>query len=170
MTTDLTLSERLEDLGATELTPLGKRIEILRIERGHSKQQLAQHAGTSRQQLWRVMTGKSELTTALRDRLAAALAVDVALMVHGAAATTGALAFASSAALPAGGAAAISVSDYLTESHHLAGTLRTLPCGDGGRRLKRALLVALEDLAVETSRTLPNDYPEIHRRVLAGEL
>ena len=170
MATEAALAMPLEDLGPADLTPLGKRIEILRIERGRSKQQLARHAGTSRQQLWRVMTGKSELTTALRDRLATALAVDVALMVHGEAATTGALAFASSAALPSSGAAAISVSDYLTESHHLAVTLRTLPCGDGGRRLKRALLNALEDLAVETSRALPIDYSEIHRRVLAGEL
>ena len=145
----------LEDLGAAELTPLGKRIEILRIERGRSKQQLARHAGTSRQQLWRVMTGKSELTTSLRDRLAAALAVDVALLAHGESIASG---------------AAITVGDYLTEPHLLAATLRTLPAGDGGRRLKRALLNALEDLAVETSRALPIDYSEIHRRVLAGEL
>jgi transcriptional regulator with XRE-family HTH domain len=169
MATKAALAMPLDDLGAAELTPLGKRIEILRIERGRSKQQLARHAGTSRQQLWRVMTGKSELSTALRDRLAAALAVDVALIMHGESATTGALAFATSATAPASGVA-ISVSDYLTESHHLAVTLRTLPSGDGGRRLKRALLNALEDLAVETSRALPIDYSEIHRRVLAGEL
>lgn len=61
--------------GTPELTALGKRLEILRIERGVSKQRLARHAGTSRQQLWRVMTGKSELTSSLRDRLASALAV-----------------------------------------------------------------------------------------------
>src|SRR5690348_11027774 len=62
--------------GAPELTSLGKRLEILRIERGISKQHLARHAGTSRQQLWRVMTGKSELTSSLRERLAFALSVD----------------------------------------------------------------------------------------------
>ena len=169
MATKAALAIPLDDLGAAELTPLGKRIEILRIERGRSKQQLARHAGTSRQQLWRVMTGKSELTTALSDRLAAALAVDVALIVHGESTTTGALAFATSATAAAGGST-ISVSDYLTEPHHLAVTLRTLPSGDGGRRLKRALLNALEDLAVETSRALPIDYSDIHRRVLAGEL
>ena len=155
MATDEARATLLEDLGAAELSPLGKRIEILRIERGRSKQQLARHASTSRQQLWRVMTGKSELTTALRGRLAAALAVDVALLVHGESIASG---------------AAITVGDYLTEPHHLAATLRTLPAGDGGRRLKRALLNALEDLAVETSRALPIDYSEIHRRVLAGEL
>jgi hypothetical protein len=49
-------------------------------------------------------------------------------------------------------------------------TLATLPSGDEGRRLKRALLNALEDLAVEASRALPADYSDIRRRVLAGEL
>src|SRR3954468_6345035 len=62
--------------GVPELTILGKRLEILRIERGISKQHLARFAGTSRQQLWRVMTGKSELTSSLRERLAFALSVD----------------------------------------------------------------------------------------------
>src|SRR3954454_19701793 len=63
--------------GAPELTALGKRLEILRIERGISKQHLARFAGTSRQQLWRVMTGKSDLTDTLRHRLAQALGVDL---------------------------------------------------------------------------------------------
>src|SRR6185437_7696534 len=67
-------------LGFPELTPLGKQIEVLRIGRGLSKQHLARFAGTSRQQLWRVMTGKSELTDALRQRLAVALEVDSAVL------------------------------------------------------------------------------------------
>src|SRR4051794_19204167 len=65
----------VQESGFPELTVLGKRIEMLRIERGLSKQYLARYAGTSRQQLWRVMTGKSELTGALRSRLADALNV-----------------------------------------------------------------------------------------------
>ena len=65
-----------EGAGFPELTALGKRIELLRIERGLSKQRLARAAGTSRQQLWRVMTGKSELTVALCHRLAEVLQVD----------------------------------------------------------------------------------------------
>src|SRR6476646_10410003 len=77
------LRESLLSAGAAELTALGKRLEILRIERGVSKQRLARHAGTSRQQLWRVMTGKSELTTSLRERLASALAVESATLVAG---------------------------------------------------------------------------------------
>jgi transcriptional regulator with XRE-family HTH domain len=168
-------TEVLRDLmgpeGAPELTSLGKRLEMLRIERGVSKQRLARHAGTSRQQLWRVMTGKSELTSSLRDRLATALAVEPrTLTAHAdpsAAATAFATQFGFPAALPA---SAPTVSDYLVDASLLATTLRTLPSGDGGRRLKRALLNAVEDLAVEAGQPLPLDYSEIRRRVLAGEV
>ena len=152
----------LDEESAAELTLLGKRLEMLRIERGLSKQRLARHAGTSRQQLWRVMTGKSELTNSLRERLSSALAVDSAVFLVGAA--------SASLFTPALSTAPITVSDYLTDPQHLATTLRTLPAGDSGRRLKRALLNALEDLAVETGRALPIDYSDIHRRVLAGDL
>jgi transcriptional regulator with XRE-family HTH domain len=156
--------------GAPELTQLGKRLEILRIERGVSKQHLARHAGTSRQQLWRVMTGKSELTSSLRDRLAFALSVEpAALSQFGSprlARPIDAPAFAPMR--PSFGTP--SVSEYLTDAQHLAATIQTLPTGDGGRRLKRALLNAVEDLAVEAGQALPIDYSEIRRRVLAGEL
>src|SRR5256885_13776586 len=79
MSTELLRDDSVTE-GAPELTALGKRLEILRIERGVSKQRLARHAGTSRQQLWRVMTGKSELTSSLRERLASALAVEPAAL------------------------------------------------------------------------------------------
>jgi transcriptional regulator with XRE-family HTH domain len=154
-----------------ELTPLGKRLEILRIERGVSKQRLARHAGTSRQQLWRVMTGKSELTSSLRERLASALSVESATLVAGLPMTTQVhYSTPTTAQVAAIVGAPASVTEYLTDPQHLAATLRTLPSGDAGRRLKRALLRVLEDLAVETGRSLPIDYSEIHRRVLAGEL
>jgi len=65
--------EQLVAYGVPELTHLGARIELLRIARRMSKRVLAQRAGTSRQQLWRVMTGKSELTTSLCARLAEVL-------------------------------------------------------------------------------------------------
>jgi transcriptional regulator with XRE-family HTH domain len=162
--------------GAPELTLLGKRLEILRIERGISKQHLARHAGTSRQQLWRVMTGKSELTSSLKERLAGALSVDPAVLTPVAGATpthTFSLAATVSTALGANGDApstAPTILDYVSDPAWLTATLRTLPIGDAGRRLKRALLNALEDLAVETGVTLPADFSEIRRRVLAGEL
>ena len=160
--------------GAPELTSLGKRLEILRIERGISKQRLARHAGTSRQQLWRVMTGKSELTSSLKERLAGALSVDPSMLSSASASTSaqtfGLTAVVTSTRVGAASGAAPTISDYLGDSSRLTGTLRTLPEGDAGRRLKRALLNALEDLAVDTATPLPADFPEIRRRVLSGEL
>src|SRR6478672_10032833 len=79
MSTEVLIESDLPE-GSPELTSLGKRLEILRIERGISKQFLARHAGTSRQQLWRVMTGKSELTSSLKERLAGALSVDPSML------------------------------------------------------------------------------------------
>jgi transcriptional regulator with XRE-family HTH domain len=159
--------------GVPELTSLGKRLEFLRIERGISKQRLARHAGTSRQQLWRVMTGKSELTTSLRERLAGALAVDPAALLADAPAPTQSFslsAMCAPTAAPTPVTAAPTIDAYLADPTRLADTLRTLPSGDAGRRLKRALLNAVEDLAMESGRALPADYSETRRRVLAGEL
>lgn len=171
MLLDSTLPE-----GTPELSSLGKRLEFLRIERGISKQQLARHAGTSRQQLWRVMTGKSELTSSLKERLAGALSVDPSLLTA-AVGTPQAHTFALAAtvtSLRSGASGTVSfppsIADYLADPAHLTATLRTLPEGDAGRRLKRTLLNALEDLAVDTAQPLPADFSEIRRRVLAGEL
>ena len=160
------LRDSLLTEGAPELTALGKRLEILRIERGISKQHLARHAGTSRQQLWRVMTGKSELTSSLRERLAFALSVETQTLYnddHSRAVRPGLTDDAVLSIAP-------TLTDYLAEPALLVTTLRTLPAGDGGRRLKRSLLNTLEDLAVEGGHVLPVDYSEIRRRVLAGEL
>jgi transcriptional regulator with XRE-family HTH domain len=172
MSTQALLESALPE-GVPELTTLGKRLEILRIERGISKQHLARYAGTSRQQLWRVMTGKSELTSSLKERLAGALSVDPSLLSNAGqtnthtfalAATIGATAFdGTERGVP-------TINEYLEDPQLLATTLRTLPTGDSGRRLKRALLNTLEDLAVEAAQALPLDYSEIRRRVLAGEL
>jgi transcriptional regulator with XRE-family HTH domain len=157
--------------GVPELTQLGKRLEILRIERGVSKQRLARHAGTSRQQLWRVMTGKSELTSSLRERLATALSVEPGTLASSTGAHRESAAFGSNFGFPATlPASAPTVAEYLVEPAHLAATIRSLPSGDGGRRLKRTLLNAVEDLAVEAGQALPIEYSEIRRRVLAGEL
>jgi transcriptional regulator with XRE-family HTH domain len=173
MSTEVLFESELPE-GVPELTSLGKRLEILRIERGISKQRLARHAGTSRQQLWRVMTGKSELTTSLRERLAGALSVEPSELSSSLVPTTQTFALASLTASPAAAmgrrVVAPSISDFLSDPTHLVATLSTLPSGDEGRRLKRALLNALEDLAVEASRTLPADYSDIRHRVLAGEL
>lgn len=164
-----------ESAGFPDLTPLGKRIEVLRIGRGFSKQHLAHFAGTSRQQLWRVMTGKSELTEALRQRLAAALQVDSTVLASGDA--SGA---APTSLAPTSGATndaavttrgiGISLDTYLSTPQLAERTLRTLPNGDVGRELKRMILTALEDVALERRITLPAEFFELRRRVLSGEL
>lgn len=157
--------------GVPELTSLGKRLEILRIERGISKQRLARHAGTSRQQLWRVMTGKCDLTSSLRDRLASALEIDPTHLVNlGTAATTQTFSLAAGTVETARFASPPTLMDFLTDATHLAATLRTLPTGDAGRRLKRALLNAVEDLAVEAGQPLTLAYSELRRSVLHGEI
>ena len=174
MSTQALLDSALPE-GVPELTTLGKRLEILRIERGISKQHLARYAGTSRQQLWRVMTGKSELTSSLKERLAGALSVDPSLLSN-AVGQTNTHTFALAATIgvtgldPASVPSVPTIAEYLENPQLLATTLRTLPVGDSGRRLKRALLNTLEDLAVEAAQALPVDYSEIRRRVLAGEL
>jgi len=160
-----------EPLGFPELTPLGKQIEVLRIGRGLSKQHLARFAGTSRQQLWRVMTGKSELTDALRQRLAHALQVETASLTsedaHAAATSVSRRTAPSRSTSPAIG---ISLETYLATPEFAERTLRTLPNGDEGRELKRAILTALEDLAIQRRVRLPAEFFELRRRVLADEL
>ena len=150
--------------GIPGFTELGKRIEMLRIERGLSKQHLARHAGTSRQQLWRVMTGKSELTPALRTRLAEVLKV-TALELEGRAAAT-----RSTATAGVANAAGTTIADYLSSSSAVTHTLATMPIGEQGRLVKRAYLDALEDAALASDQPLDSRFFDLRRRVLAGEL
>src|SRR5215217_506240 len=130
MSTEMLLDSMLPE-GAPELTSLGKRLEFLRIERGISKQHLAKYAGTSRQQLWRVMTGKSELTSSLKERLAGALSVDPALLTAASdSAASQTFSLTASVASTLAGAAlsapsAPTILDYLSDSAHLTATLRT---------------------------------------------
>ena len=167
MSTRRRRSEELQ--GFPELTTLGKHIEVLRIGRGLSKQHLARFAGTSRQQLWRVMTGKSELTDALRRRLAHALQVETSELSAGAATPAGASSAHSlvSRSAPSIG---ISLETYLAAPALAERTLQTMPNGEAGRELKRALLTALEDLAIQHHVALPAEFFDLRRRVLADEL
>ena len=163
-----------EHAGFPELTSLGKQIEVLRIGRGLSKQRLARFAGTSRQQLWRVMTGKSELTDALRQRLAAALDVDAGALASSAPFLAPVPSITPTAAptdvAVATRAIGVSLDTYLTTPELAERTLRTLPNGDVGRELKRMILTALEDVALERRLALPAEFFELRRRVLSGEL
>src|SRR5436853_1614607 len=77
-------TDNADGAGIPALSDTGRRIEHRRLERRLTKRQLAQRAGISRQQLWRVMTGKAEITTALGARLAIALEVDSRWLADGA--------------------------------------------------------------------------------------
>ncbi|HEY6825664.1 MAG TPA: helix-turn-helix transcriptional regulator [Gemmatimonadaceae bacterium] len=147
--------------GAPELTELGKRIEKLRIDRGLSKQHLARHAGTSRQQLWRVMTGKSELSGGLGARLTEVLGASV---LSGSPIAPPATRSTSASALLA------PFAEYLADPSAVARTLATIPGGPDGRRVKRRLLDSLEDEAITRGIDLDAAFFDLRRRVLAGEL
>jgi transcriptional regulator with XRE-family HTH domain len=156
-----------------ELTPVGKQIEMLRIQRGLSKQHLARYAGTSRQQLWRVMTGKSELTSSLRDRLAEALHVDAAAVGSALSSPSNTLSASrhlASAVSNQVDPTAIDFATFVADPERLRLTLRLLPSGPTGMRLKRALLDALEDLAVEHVVPLSREFFDLRRQVVNGEL
>ena len=148
--------------GSPELTELGKRIEMLRIDKGISKQHLARFAETSRQQLWRVMTGKSELTAALRSRIAEALEVQPADLDGQRSITRSTVFLPTAPTRDLGG--------YLSNTAAIAATLATLPSGAAGRTIKRRLLDTLEDLAIAEARSLDGAFFDLRRRVLAGEL
>ena len=160
---------KLDNAGFPELTELGKRIEVLRIGRALSKQHLARYAGTSRQQLWRVITGKSELTGALRTRLAEVLRVDPGQLARAGIQASADTTSTTLPPLPVSGAAN-ELSRYLSDPAAIGRTLASLPNGDGGRVLKRRLLDHLEDLSLAQACTLPAAVFELRRRVMAGEL
>ena len=168
MSTEIT-EERPVYGGFPELSVLGKRIELLRIERGLSKQRLAREAGTSRQQLWRVTTGKSELTSALCQRLADVLHIDARILrgdeLQPEAAGLRALAAAPSSAPPP----AADLASYLATEEHLVRTLDTLPGGPSGARLKRALLNCIEEVARAEGLRLPATFFERRGRVVNGD-
>ena len=181
MSTELD-DEELTSAGVPELTALGKRIEFLRLERRMSKRILAQRAGTSRQQLWRVMTGKSELTSSLCARLSEVLETDSRLLrdtsvpnggahfesggprsMHGKASLAHP---AEAEAPPATGQFCQTIEEYIAGPNGLERTFETLPLTSDGRRLKRVLLDAIEDIAVERSLKLPQAIFDLRRSVV----
>lgn len=162
--------ETPHESGFPELSALGKRIELLRIERGLSKQRLAREAGTSRQQLWRVTTGKSELTSGLCQRLADVLRIDARLL-RGEELAPEALGLRALAA-PAPTDAAppvVDLASYVATEQHLVRTLATLPGGASGERLKRALLNCIEEVARAEGLRLPSAFFERRGRVVNGD-
>ena len=153
MSTELD-DDDLTSAGIPELSPLGKRIELRRLERRMSKRTLAQRAGTSRQQLWRVMTGKSELTSSLCARLAEVLEIDGRALRDETAET------------PAPVHICETLEDYIAGPNGLERTFETFPITNDGRRLKRVLLDAIEDIAMARSLKLPQAIFDLRRAVV----
>ena len=175
--------------GTPELTPIGKRIEMLRIERGLSKQQLAKAAGVSRQQLWRVLAGKSELTSSLCERLAFVLQTDISVLndydgtraAHGTlarwfASGTGAVTVEDAPAAALHASTTIASTPPATFAEFVAGTgvlratLAALPSCDDGAALKRAVLDAIEDIAIARGVALSPAFFELRHAVISREL
>ena len=183
--------EQLSANGVPELTPLGKRIELLRLDRRMSKRVLAQRAGTSRQQLWRVMTGKSELTSSLCARLSEVLETDSRLLrdagrdyVDGDSPSVLRSLFRNSGSsaprpethvndAPASGNSpgqfCQTLEDYVSSPSGLERTFGTLPNTDDGRRLKRVLLDTIEDIAIARSLKLPQAIFDLRRAVVNAD-
>ena len=185
--------EQLVANGVPELTPLGKRIELLRLERRLSKRVLAQRAGTSRQQLWRVMTGKSELTSSLCARLSEVLETDSRLLHdvsrhlfdHDGPTVKQSLPRDTGRApgldtsgnngseerLEGGPAAQFcrTLEDYVSSTAGIERTFETLPNTDDGRRLKRVLLDTIEDIAIARSLKLPQAIFDLRRAVVNAD-
>jgi len=188
MSTDGEDSER-NVAGAPELTALGKRLELLRLDRRMSKRVLAQRAGTSRQQLWRVMTGKSELTSSLCARLAEVLEVDSRLlrdttfnvvdgtarhparpMLHGKGSSQSVgPGLTLRPTVPPDGPFMGTLEEFISAAHGLARTLDTLPNTEDGRRLKRMLLDAIEDIAIARALKLPQVIFDLRRAVVNAD-
>lgn len=161
------------DIAGPRLSDLGKRIEMLRVDRGVSKQVLARAAGTSRQQLWRVMTGKSELTSTLCQRLASVLDVDSRTLSSAAfldATHSPSSVKLSPPRLSVDLVPARSLAAYLESSALLVRTLRTLPSDNDGVALKCALLNALEDRARAARLQIPAWLFRVRASVLDGTL
>ena len=171
-------------VGTPELAPIGKRIEMLRIERGISKQQLAKAAGISRQQLWRVLAGKSELTSSLRERLAFVLRTDVAVLQSPATPTPDTVTLASwfgsrSAAATAAPTRALApvppvpavpavatLAEFVSTPGAVESLLAEIPPCDGGLALKRAVLDAIEDVTMARGIALPATFFDLRRAVI----
>lgn len=160
-----------EESGAPTLSELGRRIELRRLDRRLTKQQLARRAEISRQQLWRVMTGKSDITVALGARLSEVLDVDARWLV----ADTGARWPRGFSSGPDDRLAAPSeppvrtLAELVDRPAVLASVLAALPTDESGRALKRSLLNAIEELASAAALTLPAHFFDLRREVVNGQ-
>ena len=164
MSTEGDLSN-IEAPGFPEFVELGRIIENRRIARRLTKRALAHYIGISRQQLWRIMTGKSELTPVLQARLAEILDVNPRSLTGVSSRQDGDGDGRVVRAL-LDGDAQLSFADYIADREAIERTFRTLPTSAEGRWLKRALLNAIEDLAAERGIDVPGIVFELRREVI----
>ena len=111
------------------------------------------------------MTGKSELTSALCQRLADELGVDPRLLQGGAHDAPSPF-----AAVGIGQSPAVALDEWLQSPIALRATLRSLPAGDAGRTLKRELLNVIEELAIHSGMRLPPHFFALRGAVLNKEI
>jgi hypothetical protein len=131
------------------------------------------------------MTGKSELTASLCQRLAEVLGIDARVLRDPEAfarALTDVAERAShaGATLPAssmrqrlpwmGRSVPPDIAEYLADARNVVRTLATYPGGEEGRSLKRGFLDDLEDCAAKAGVKLDAAFFTVRGRVVNGEL
>ena len=111
-----------------------------------------------------------ELTSSLGFRLSQVLRVDGHLLSPSADSRSVGLGFGATldAALPP--APPATLAGFVADAAAVERTLASLPADDLGRRLKRALLNTIEDLASAEGLRLPPSFFALRGRVLNGEL
>jgi hypothetical protein len=165
---DVTHDDTLADAyDLSELSEAGRIIDAHRTRRRLTKGALARSVGISRQQLWRVMTGKSALVPSLRDRLVRVL---------------GAEELATTSMIPARPANESTVGSgrdprssselmrYLRDPAAIARTLDTLPGGSEGRWLYRAVFDVIEEMAAIAGIELSADALRLRRGAFGEHL
>ncbi len=147
----------------SELSETGRIIDAHRTRRRLTKGALARTVGISRQQLWRVMTGKSALTPALRERLATALGAEDLrrdTSLHSAR-----IADEPHAAVDRELRTSSELIAYLRSPESIARTLETLPGGSEGRWLYRAVFDVIEEMAAISGVVLGPETIRLRRGV-----
>jgi hypothetical protein len=132
------------------------------------------------------MTGKSELTSSLCARLSEVLEIDSRSLLEVAAhdlrdqplpaalaqrLTPGRVSYQLPTAPEGSSIARVcqTLEEYAADADGLARTFETLPPTDDGRRLKRVLMDAIEDIAMERAIKLPQAFFDLRRAVVNGD-
>lgn len=148
------------------LTPAGTIVERLRGERELTQEELARAIGVTRQHYSRVIKGQADLKLREWRQLADTLGVDLGTILQ----DTGGQWEPDPAGEGEEAPSETELGEFVSNMDRIVRTLRTLPGGALGKPIKVAVLNAAEQSAAETGATLPLEYYDIRRKVLAGEL